>query len=417
VITLEEYASIPAELGIEREDIVQIVYDRIYGPIPITRFAYALLMTFQLQRLKNVSHLGLLNGMTRLNVCASRLEHVIGVYYLILIVTRLPELRPFRNLLIAAALGHDNGSPPYSHSVEGAQILVMKRNHEGVLTLPCYANSEFAAVLDDWQISYAEFCQLVSGTHPNALLNALIHGQHDLDRCDGTCRYALTWHPVKRGLPYDPQVIAYAFAVDNGNFVLREPRDANPTLEIVMRDFLATRRDIFDWITNPIIEAPEVQLARAVTFAVREGKIRPEFFWKMDDTQATTFLTRKCNGATKVLVERVISDQHYQRVSVRRFFQPSDRQISLLMDYGSRQAFADRIAERLQLPPEDVCVNTGKFKGVVDMRNLPMFAQSGRPIVLPSSEPWWFAHTYLSPEHVEQHGNAVDVIMDELLAH
>ncbi len=142
MITQEEYASIPAELGISREDIVQIVYDRIYGPIPITRFAYELLLTFQLQRQKNVSHLGLPNRMTRLNVCASRLEHVIGVYYLILIVTRLGALRPFRNLLIAAALGHDIGSPPYSHSVEGAQILVMKADHEGVLALPYYANSQ-----------------------------------------------------------------------------------------------------------------------------------------------------------------------------------------------------------------------------------------------------------------------------------
>lgn len=414
MISLREYARVPAELGIPRRQIVQVISDRMYRHIPITDLAYELLLTPQLQHLKGVSHLGLLNGMTRLNTCASRLEHVIGVYYLVLIVTRLPELRPFRNLLIAAALGHDNGSPPYSHSAEGAQLKVLGADHEGVLLLPHYRNSEFAEVLRKWGIDYDEFCLLVQGTHPNPLLNAIINGQHDLDRCDGTCRYALTWHPTEEGLPYDPREIAYSFEVEGDRFVLREQADCRQRLEVVMREFLDTRRAIFDEITSPIIEAPEVQLARAITLAVREGKVKPAFFLTMDDAQATKFLLERCNGATKVLVDRVMRDQHYARFYAKRFPRPSTAQIRLLTDIDNRQSFADHIATELEIPPEDVCVTTGKFKGIVNMGSLLMFDRDGRSIVLPRSETYYLANVYLNPTHSDLE-EQVEGVMDEIL--
>jgi HD superfamily phosphohydrolase len=406
-----EQVEIPAELGVN--DAVQIISDRIYNRIPITRLAYELLLTPELQRLNGVSHLGLLNGMTRLNVCASRLEHALGVYLLVLIVTRLPELRPYRNLLIAAALGHDMGSPPYSHSVEGVQKRVMRANHETVLAQSYFRSSVFAQVLGKWDISYDEFCLLVQGKHPNGLLNALIHGHHDLDRCDGTCRYALTWHPVRRGLPYDPEEIAYSFSFDeSGHLVLRERADCRKPLANVMDDFIDTRQAIFDVITSPIIEAPEVQLARGVTFAEREGKITSKFFY-MEDKEATTFLLKRCNGRTKALVDRVMNDQHYERVYAKRFFRPDPAQVELLESDDKRQEFADKLAEALGIPPEDVCVNSGKFKGIVNMRGLAILASDGKPLDLPTSEPYWFAHAYLHPHRIGQQERLTE-IMDEL---
>jgi|GEM_PF-2524071 len=407
-----EQVEIPAEWGVN--DAIHTFSDRIYYRIPITRLAYELLLTPELQRLNGVSHLGLLNGMTRLNVCASRLEHAIGVYLLILIVTRLPELRPHRNLLIAAALGHDMGSPPYSHSVEGAQYAVMGANHEDVITQPHYRASAFANVLDRWGLDYNEFCLLVQGKHPDPLLNALIHGQNDLDRCDGTCRYALTWHPVRRGLPYDPEEIAYSFCLEaDGRLVLRERDDCRKPLVKVMDDFLETREAIFKQITSPVIEAPEVQLARGVTFAVREGKIKPKFF-QLEDKEATGYLLKRCNGQTKTLVERVMNDQHYERVYAKRFARPSAEQIELLSSYDKRQEFADQIAAELNVPPEDVCVNSGRFKGVVNMRGIPILARDGKPIEVVAREPYHFAHAYLHPDHVGKQDRLTE-IMDRLL--
>lgn len=407
-----EQVEIPAEWGVN--DAVQIISDRIYYRIPITQLAYELLLTPELQRLNGVSHLGLLNGMTRLNVCASRLEHAIGVYLLILIVTRLPELRPFRHLLVAAALGHDMGSPPYSHSVEGVQARILKANHEDVISQPAFRASAFAEVLAHWGIDYSEFCLLVQGRHPNPILNVLIHGHNDLDRCDGTCRYALTWHPVRRGLPYDPEEIAYSFAFEgDGRVVLRERDDCRKSLAMVMDDFIETRQAIFDQITSPVIEAPEVQLARGVTFAEREGKIKRSFF-QMEDKEATSYLLRRCNGRTKKLVERVMNDQHYERVYAKRFVRPSAEQIELLDSYDRRQEFADHLAVELGLPPEDVCVNSGKFKGIVNMRGLPMLARDGKPIDLPQREPYWFAHAYLHPDHVGKQDRLTEIV-DELL--
>lgn len=413
ILHRSDTVDIPAEWGVD--DIVQVFHDRIYGPIPITRFAYALLLTPQVQRINYISHLGLLDGMTRLGASASRFEHVLGVYLLVLIISRLPELRPFRNLLIAAAIGHDNGSAPYVHSVEGVQIKVLKANHEEVLMLPYFRESEFARVLEEWGVDYSEFCLLVQGKHPNSLLNAVIHGQHDLDRCDGTCRYALAWRRVSEGLPYDPAEIALSFEVRNDGLVLQEQPGCKRTLEMVMRDFLETRQDIFDKIHDPLIEGPEILLARAVELAWREQKIKPKFFTGMNDHQATEFLLRKCNGDTKVLVEKTMSDQHPVRIYQKRFFRPLPSQVDMLMSFDWRQRAADQLAERLGLPIKDAYVNSGRFKGIVDMRTTPIFARDGRPIVLPSKDPYWFAHAYLSPEYAEKHDQAAGEIMDELL--
>lgn len=180
-----------------------------------------------------------------------------------------------------------------------------------------------------------------------------------------------------------------------------------------MDDFVETRQAIFNKINSPVIEAPEIQLARAVTFAEREGRIKWPFF-RFDDKEATSFLLKRCNGQTKTLVERVLSDQHYVQVDNRRFSRPSEEQSELLSSFEWRQATADRLATELRIPPEDVAVNSGKFKGYVDLSSIDIKDHEGRDIVLPKREPYMFAHTYVHPAHVDKQDRLAE-IMDELL--
>jgi hypothetical protein len=403
---------LPPALGINQDDLSRVVPDRMYESIPITRFADKLIQTAPVQRLKHVSHLGLMPGMAPFNACASKLEHTIGTYYLVLLVTMYPPLRQYRNLLITAAFAHDIGSPCFTHSAEPAMRRIMGCDHESIVAKR-FRNSDFHNVLKGERIEFDEVIALLMGAHRDRILSQLIHGTLDLDTLDGTCRYGLMWQPIHSGLPYNPRVLVHYYAVENDELVIRDMEDKLCIAEHELFKFTTTRLNVFSQIHDPVIEAPQVMLERALHFATEKGELTKKFFWLSDEAAINFLLGKERNAQTRNLILAACRDQPYvcveeylwqsltddptQRVAYLPLIPAVTHQVITAL--GARQAIADEICRRTSIQPDQVCVPVGVQKICKDLRGLKMLTNDGQPMHLlgPSVNPR-FGKVYLHPD-------------------
>lgn len=115
------------------------------------------------------------------NATHTRFAHALGVMHLMsealrtLSQKRKIDLPPqTHESALLAALLHDVGHAPFSHSLEG---LILKENHE---TIGRYLIAKLEADLGD----LSEVRALLSGNHPMPFLSQLLQGPLDVDRLD-----------------------------------------------------------------------------------------------------------------------------------------------------------------------------------------------------------------------------------------
>src|SRR6185437_9635630 len=100
------------------------VADELYGPLPVARWAQALLEAPPFARLAGVSLSDVPGALLFRRPFPSRLAHSLGVYYL------ARQARPRDRALHAAALAHDLGHGPFSHLTEPLMIERLGIGHE-----------------------------------------------------------------------------------------------------------------------------------------------------------------------------------------------------------------------------------------------------------------------------------------------
>lgn len=98
----------------------KIVHDPVHGTIRMAGLSLSLLESAELQRLGHIKQLGLAN-LVFPGANHTRLEHSLGAFHIadrLAVELDLPEDE--RSLLVTAALLHDAGHGPFSHTLEGA---------------------------------------------------------------------------------------------------------------------------------------------------------------------------------------------------------------------------------------------------------------------------------------------------------
>jgi HD superfamily phosphohydrolase len=112
---------------------MKIIRDTIHGDIFLSDNNVTLIDTLPIQRLRNVAQLGTVEWVFP-GATHSRFEHTIGVVHLAKRILRsLVEIKKYRevvDILSAAAVFHDAGHPPFSHSIEEFGILTKKKHEE-----------------------------------------------------------------------------------------------------------------------------------------------------------------------------------------------------------------------------------------------------------------------------------------------
>jgi HD superfamily phosphohydrolase len=170
------------------EKRVTFIYDELHGYIRLEGLIRDLVSTRAFQRLRRVKQLPfawyVYPGATH-----TRFSHSLGTEYIAETVgRRLAEegyiARDDVELVRAAALLHDIGHAPFSHSLEPL-IMELSGLSPGELTeMVITQDPEISEVLGNHGISPGEVSSLLKGRSSSAVLNSLVSGDLDVDRLD-----------------------------------------------------------------------------------------------------------------------------------------------------------------------------------------------------------------------------------------
>ncbi len=222
----------------------KVIFDNIHGYITLNRVETRILETLYYQRLRWIRQLGfsfyIFPGATH-----TRHAHALGVSHVMDRILRSlglatsdekmfdPKARDekttFHRMMRLAAMLHDIGTFPFSHSVEMAYINHWRNqsqvqkpkytsNHE-VLGSHIILNTDFdggiTRILKDEGIDPVELSQIIAGKSQNLLANQLMHADVDADRMDYLIRDA-NHTGVKIGL-FDLDFLIRAMRLHNEN--------------------------------------------------------------------------------------------------------------------------------------------------------------------------------------------------------
>jgi hypothetical protein len=191
------------------------IKDSVHDHIEVEGVAAALLDTPPVQRLRRVSQLGTA-ALVYPSANHTRFEHSLGVYEL---ATRALDQLDIRGedakAVRAAALLHDVGHGPFSHTLEELLYRRTGRYHDDVTDL--LAQDAVAGVFDSYDVDRDRVAGLIAG---KGRLGQLVAGELDVDRMDYLVRDA---HHT--GVPYgtiDIERLLRALSFVDGDLVLAE---------------------------------------------------------------------------------------------------------------------------------------------------------------------------------------------------
>ena len=177
------------------------VKDTVHDHIEVDGVAEALLDTPAIQRLRHIKQLGTVQLVYPAGT-HTRFEHSLGVYHLARqALSHLGIEGPHAQRIEAAAILHDVGHGPFSHTLEALTHRRTGKYHDDVESI--LTDGQVGAVLRDHDLDPSRIADLVAGEGTYA---GLISGELDVDRMDYLVRDA--YHT---GVPYG--------TIDTGRFV------------------------------------------------------------------------------------------------------------------------------------------------------------------------------------------------------
>jgi uncharacterized protein len=157
----------------------------------LDQLAWAILNCPEFQRLRRIKQLGF-SELVFPGATHSRLAHSVGVFHTArqlsrLISDRLDDFNPDRATVAqAAALVHDLGHGPFSHSFEGAlKKLDVKKRHEEWTVEIITGDTKVAETLRTFSAGFdSEVAKLLASETPVDIYSSIVSSQFDADRLD-----------------------------------------------------------------------------------------------------------------------------------------------------------------------------------------------------------------------------------------
>lgn len=148
------------------------IQDSIHGVIKLEDWMVKIVDTPQFQRLRRIKQLGFAN-LVYPGANHTRFEHSLGVMH---IVRMLKDRLELDDLILVAALLHDIGHPPFSHTSDRLLKKYVGFNHENISRV---VKDELKDVLNDLGFSVSKIESIVTGRK-----RSIVNGEIDADRMD-----------------------------------------------------------------------------------------------------------------------------------------------------------------------------------------------------------------------------------------
>lgn len=245
----------------------KVLRDPVHGYIHIdAQVIWDLLDTPEFQRLRRIRQLG---GVFQVYHAAehSRFAHSLGVYEIVRrMVIEVEDIRTQlsdseKEEVLCAALLHDLGHGPFSHSFEN----VSDRSHEQMTADLILQDTKVHEVLRNRREDLPEkVASIIQGTHEKSLVCEMVSGQLDADRMDYLLRDA-----YETGTSYgtfDLERVLRCLRVRDGHLCIKESGMHS------VEDYIMARYHMYWQVyLHPDARSFEIMLER---FFVRYGQIR-----------------------------------------------------------------------------------------------------------------------------------------------
>ncbi len=350
------------------------IQDTIHGSIKVYGPFLKLLETPEVQRLHNITQLGL----TKLifpGANHTRLEHSLGAYW---VAERMAESLELpdeeKDIVMAAALLHDIGHAPFSHTLESHLASGCGKDHMDITKELILGNMvendgdtcTIPEILEDHGISPKKVSELIKGKdtakhitefnkHEGQLyfgeeryLYQMIHGPVDADQMDYLLRdshYTGAAHGV-----IDLERLLQTLEIHNGNLVIT--KGGIPALEGV----LVARSLMFSSVyLHKTARIAELMLAKAVHPYIEDY----EQIYRMTDWELFSYLCSK-GGFQKEIVDLLKYRKLYKRcmaISRDELHEADGVDIKDLTNIQGVRRLEKRIAYRRHISPQKVIVD------------------------------------------------------------
>lgn len=320
----------------------KIIRDPIHGDVFLTEDEMKIVDSEEFQRLRRIKQL----GMTYLvypSANHTRFEHSLGAMHMASrIVARLQLIEEDARRLRIAALLHDIGHGPLSHTSEELLEQYVGKSHEQV-TMEVINHSSVSTILKEAGLTPNEITNLILGK--GGRLGKLISSELDVDRMDFLVRDA---HHT--GVAYgiiDLDRLVNTLMIHNDSVAIEEGGLRTVESLLVAR-FLMTPT-VYLHHTSRIADAMFLKMMER---AIDEGLIEHERLYAMDDYDAMN-LSRTAEGYVRDMGARLNTRSLFKRAHTGEWQDVSEtmrkKLLSLRKDPAKRKAVEDELAANLGL--------------------------------------------------------------------
>ncbi|MDO5843914.1 MAG: HD domain-containing protein [Methanocorpusculum sp.] len=275
------------------------IKDPVHGYIEVKSEILPLLDSEKLQRLHHIRQLGFIY-LVYPGANHTRYEHSLGAMHLASLLCRNLELSRDESLLVeSAALLHDIGHGPYSHTSERLCKEFHEFSHDEIL--PHLSDDEIAPVLEENGTDPKEISEIVSGHHR---LASIIHGDLDVDRMDYLLRDA---HYT--GVPYgtfDAGRLIQSLVFTKFGLAVKENGISAAESLLIARTLMGP--SVYHHHVSRIAEEMFMIAGRNHVDSSSVDR-----FMKMDDVQATAELMNSSSQISRKMINGIRTRRLYKR--------------------------------------------------------------------------------------------------------
>lgn len=321
------------------------VRDPIHDYIHLDALGKELMDAPRMQRLRRIHQLGS-GALVYPGANHTRFEHSLGAYHLAGIASRALGLsEDDRATAQAAAMLHDVGHGPFSHTADPLYRDFLKRSHEDV-SCEVVSNKAISEILARHGVDPRTVVELIHGEGP---LADLVSGGLDVDRMDYLVRDA---HYTGVNVGVDLARLASDVVLTPRGVALRQR--SVPSAEML----LVTRLQMYATVYfHRTLRVGERMLERAFRLALEAGEMKPEQLPTMDDAAATMLLRHSKTDAWRLML--AVDQRKLLKVALEEpIGDYREDALAALAGSAHRQSEVEReIASEIGIAPREVILD------------------------------------------------------------